>query len=289
MSYTIVAMLDLNNRPELVLSTAKKLVDNVDGRIYSFTCVYEQDLSRFSSRKDAKHSAKTTALARMKTLVDKLGLEDTKVRLEVDWNEHIVETAVQFSARIGADLLITLPPSENDNVVQRDNKAWMQLLRQSCCPVLWLRSNGEHQHQHKYKQVLAAVAIDADNIEHDFLNNRIVAAAKRVARANVAQLGVVAALESTMNITQILKISCDEDEEKLSNEMLISRRFGVELNKVYLDYGPAEKVIAETVNKTQADLVVVGTIARAGISGALIGNTCEKLLRSLSVDLLIVN
>jgi universal stress protein E len=36
-------------------------------------------------------------------------------------------------------------------------------------------------------------------------------------------------------------------------------------------------------------IVVIGSIARRGISGKLIGNTAEKLLDSVAADLLIVN
>ena len=49
--------------------------------------------------------------------------------------------------------------------------------------------------------------------------------------------------------------------------------------------GPA---ISELAKKEQIDLVVMGTIARSGLAGALLGNTAEKVLDRLECSVLAV-
>ena len=50
--------------------------------------------------------------------------------------------------------------------------------------------------------------------------------------------------------------------------------------------GPVERVIASRAAKVGAQIVVMGTIGRKGVKGALLGNTAEKVLRHLKTDVL---
>jgi len=52
--------------------------------------------------------------------------------------------------------------------------------------------------------------------------------------------------------------------------------------------GEPEQVIPELVVAQGIDLVVMGTVARTGIAGLLIGNTAERLLRKLPCSVLAV-
>ncbi|MOA43988.1 Universal stress protein E [compost metagenome] len=52
--------------------------------------------------------------------------------------------------------------------------------------------------------------------------------------------------------------------------------------------GPADVLIPYTAKKYEAVVTVIGTVARTGISGALIGNTAEVVLDSLESDVLVL-
>ncbi|MFO7686981.1 MAG: universal stress protein [Desulfobacterales bacterium] len=51
---------------------------------------------------------------------------------------------------------------------------------------------------------------------------------------------------------------------------------------------PAKKVIAPLAAELWADLVVMGTVARTGISGLIIGNTAEAILDQLTCSVLAI-
>ncbi|RMH39833.1 MAG: universal stress protein, partial [Gammaproteobacteria bacterium] len=50
--------------------------------------------------------------------------------------------------------------------------------------------------------------------------------------------------------------------------------------------GETPHVIAEAAREFNADLVIVGTVARQGIAGIFIGNTAETTLELLDCDII---
>jgi nucleotide-binding universal stress UspA family protein len=52
--------------------------------------------------------------------------------------------------------------------------------------------------------------------------------------------------------------------------------------------GPARRVIPETARTLGADTVVMGTVARTGLAGVLIGNTAEDILNTVDCSVLTV-
>ncbi len=57
---------------------------------------------------------------------------------------------------------------------------------------------------------------------------------------------------------------------------------------IHMPKGSAEKVMAPLAAELQADIVVVGTVARTGISGLIIGNTAEAILDQLRCSVLAI-
>jgi universal stress protein E len=57
---------------------------------------------------------------------------------------------------------------------------------------------------------------------------------------------------------------------------------------VHLVKGDPRVVIAEFAASHHADLLVVGTVARSGVAGRIIGNTAEAVLNQLPCSMLVV-
>lgn len=58
--------------------------------------------------------------------------------------------------------------------------------------------------------------------------------------------------------------------------------------QVEITDGPADQVILEAVERHEIDLLVLGTVARSGIPGVLVGNTAERLLPDIRCSLLAI-
>lgn len=82
------------------------------------------------------------------------------------------------------------------------------------------------------------------------------------------------------------------DEERLIAEASFRRllqEFDAEFEiESYLRRGNAASVIAEVAEMVKPGVVVMGTLARAGLRGLIIGNTAERLLDDVEASILAV-
>lgn len=282
---TLFVIIDPTKDQQPALVRAAEIANIEGGHIHAFCAVYEDDLSRYASRRDAKYKVRHHAMDKVDDLIKPLVNDQVTINKEVIWNEHWYQSAVHASARVGADFMIksTFTHKKSLNVLRKRSDYY--LLRHNSCPVLLVQSAKPC----RYQRVLAAIAIEDGDNRHDNLNNLVISHARRICRISGGELHVVAALNGNPDIANLLGIWLDGDDEKPPGEHLISSRFGIEPEKIHLDYGPAKQVIVEVAEQTATQLLVMGTIARAGISGAVIGNTCEKVLNQLSIDILTVN
>jgi universal stress protein E len=273
----------MEEQPALV--RAVDLANIAGGHIHAFCAVYDDDLSSYASRRDAKYKVRHRAMDKLDKLVLPLVNEQVTVDREVIWNEHWYQSAVHACARVGADIMIKSTHAHEKGLHGLRNRSDYHLLRHNSCPVLLSQSAKPC----RYQRVLAAIAIEDGDNRHDELNNLVISHARRICRIMGAELRVVAALEGHPNIAEMLNILIDDDDEQLSAEQVIDARFGIEAEKVHLDFGPPKKVIVETAVRYDSQLLVIGTVARTGVSGVVLGNTCEKVLDQLSIDILTVN
>lgn len=260
------------------LARAIRLLDTSGGHIHAYCAVYDADLSQYESRQEGQREIRERAQTKLDTLLKPVASKELKLRTEVEWSRHPEEAAMRACSRVGADLLIK-------STLTNPGRTESQLLRHSPAPVLLVRGVAAEP----YRTALAAIALEDNDRTHDILNNHVIAQARKLCNTTGAQLHTVSALEGAPNIAQILKILEDRDEEKLSGEEMIARTFGIEHEAVHVDYGPAKSVITEIAELTRADVLVIGTVARSGVSGAIIGNTCEKVLTDTHIDVLTVS
>jgi universal stress protein E len=136
------------------------------------------------------------------------------------------------------------------------------------------------------QRILAAVATERHDEEHERLNNAIIRQAQTLAEVTGFELHLVAAHYDHPDLTITLYNMLAENEDEAIE--FIATRFGVPMARVHFKHGTAHDVIINTAYEIKADLVIIGTSARSGISGALIGNTAEKVLDELTSDLLTV-
>lgn len=179
------------------------------------------------------------------------------------------------------------------------------LLRKCPCPV-WLQTPAATS---RPGRVLAAVDLDVwDAAEPETLtalNRRVVDASCMIARARDAEVIILHAWEAPGE--GMVWAFSGSGEARLSadryvNEILGTRheamtRFIAQLRQESgpgprlvprLVRGAPERVIHEQSREVAADVVVIGTVARTGLSGVFIGNTAENIINSLECPVLAV-
>jgi len=180
----------------------------------------------------------------------------------------------------------------------------MHLLRKCPCPV-WLMKTPEKS---KYSVIVAAVDVDPLNpseTEQD-LNENILDQATSLALSDFASLHLVHAWEPFGEGTLRSRIDAAAGgADYLEKEHMLHQKAFYRLGETLrsrigesiYDYlspnfhllkGPAKKLIPELAAQLEADLVVMGTVARTGIAGLFIGNTAEAILDQLACSVLAV-
>lgn len=284
---TLFVIIDPTRKEQPALVRAVDIAQQVGGHLHVFCCNYveDEDLVNFRSKSDAKRTTLKNAKAFVEELVDPLRGQGLSVSTEVIWNSGWYQAAAHTSAREGADLIVKSSFSHKGIGHLLHERSDFYLIRNAACPVLMTKS-GKSQ---KLEKVLAAVAIDEKYEEHGTLNNRIVSEARKLARAADAELHLVAALEHVPDLPGLLNMLIDEEQSKQTEEELIAERFGVDSAHVHVEKGNAADVIVNAARSLAPQALILGTKARKGLKGALLGNTAEKIVDQLELDILVIN
>ncbi|MEM8822254.1 MAG: universal stress protein [Pseudomonadota bacterium] len=169
------------------------------------------------------------------------------------------------------------------------------LLRKCPCPV-WLLTEGA---EIRPRRVIAAVDVDNwDAAEpetlHD-LNLRVIASARAVAARAEAEVVVLHAWQAEAE--GLVWAFSSGRGARLSSDVYVNEVLGArrrEMDRLIreagsegvrlvprLTRGAPERVIEEECRTLGAALVVLGTVARTGLHGVIIGNTAENIINSL--------
>jgi universal stress protein E len=79
-----------------------------------------------------------------------------------------------------------------------------------------------------------------------------------------------------------------EDNEKRKELRTLTDKYGIPEPNVHLELGVATDVLPEKAEDLNADLVVMGAIARSGLERIFIGSTAEGVLEKLPCDVLML-
>ena len=281
----ILAVIDPTRDDQIALSKAQQIAAKTGARVHAFCCCYLQaeKMGDYGSKSEAKQATLDNARKKLSALTTPLEQQGIAVSTECYWNERWYESVVQACARSGATLLIksTRPHTRLKRAVSKTSDYVM--LRNAPCPVLLVRSDQPWQQG----KVLAAVTLEREDREHELLNSAIVTQAQHLVQLTGAELHLVSATPEIPNLAQVLRLL--EEEAESDNNALVAKRFGVEPEHVHLQHGQAKSVIIDTVKQLQPDVLIMGTTARRGIGGVLLGNTAEKVLDEVEIDTLTVS
>jgi len=64
--------------------------------------------------------------------------------------------------------------------------------------------------------------------------------------------------------------------------------FDIPDSQLHIEEGPADALIPRVCQELNAVVTIIGTVARTGLSGALMGNTAEVVLDALESDVLVL-
>jgi universal stress protein E len=170
----------------------------------------------------------------------------------------------------------------------------MELLRKCPCPVFLVRQSTGSQHRQVVGAVNASTAEDPERT----LNIKLVELTLLMAELERSTPVLLHAWRPyaehktrTHSLDDAFAVYVDQMRQRTAADLRqLVESFGDRLSGVRTVHrrGKPEDVIAEFVAAHGVDLVVMGTVARGGIPGFLIGNTAERMLARLACSVLAV-
>jgi nucleotide-binding universal stress UspA family protein len=172
----------------------------------------------------------------------------------------------------------------------------MHLMRKCPCPV-WVIKPGQAKH---FNRILAAVDLNNEDNERATLAKRIMDLATSLAGLDQSELLILHAWSlygesilrgrggvSDATLKKLLQETRDTHRQWVT-ELLQQYSLDGLKSEAYLLKGDAGVLITELVREKAVDLLVMGTVSRAGLSGLLIGNTAERVLHQVDCSILTI-
>ncbi|HXW05789.1 MAG TPA: universal stress protein [Vicinamibacterales bacterium] len=170
----------------------------------------------------------------------------------------------------------------------------MELLRVCPCPV-WLIGRGP---SHTPRRIVAAVNAEAPEPTEQELNRTVTEWALTLRDLTGAGITLLYAwipfgaslLEARLSETEFAEYLEEARRAADSAMRAFTDSFDGRLSSATIEVvrGEPDRAIADFVRSHEIDLVVLGTVARTGIPGLLMGNTAEHVLRRLQGSVLAV-
>ena len=208
----------------------------------------------------------------------------------------LVQEVVRMAVKDSFDLVLKAADHSATKTSGRD----LNLLRKCPKPFLLLKPFAR-----PIENIVASVDIEEDDekLDHD-LNRRIIDSALKVASSMGQRLEVMSSWqlenESDLRDNPFFKISEQELDQALldcqhqaSNDLVkLVEEYHDNAYNVTLSMGLIKGEPTATIPKFTADnkvdLLVMGTVARAGLRGLVVGNTAEEILPALECSILAV-
>lgn len=218
---------------------------------------------------------------------DKLQAENISVSTQQSWRDNFHETIIQAQRAENCRLVVKQHFPENPLKRALLTPDDWKLLRYCPVPVLIVKSSRIWD---KSGTILAAVDVGNSGSEHRALHASLISNALAAAEVTGASLHIftahpapmLSAADPTFQLRETIEARYREECQKFVAE------FNLDPASMHLKEGPADVLIPRMARELHAMLTVVGTVARTGLSGALIGNTAEVVLDALETDVLVV-
>ena len=274
---------DPQAQQQTALIKALLLARMADCEVHAFLCVY-RDLDEggeYASRKDLKHRTVAEAeqwLAERLEALDTAGVPYTS---EVVWNSRWHEIALREIARSNCDLVIK--SSFHHRRARRffSKTSDYSLMRKCACPVLFVH----HEQEWQSNRLLACVDLESGDPQHARLNKAILNNARALANFIGMELHIASVYDNAINVDNLPF----KQHGKQSTAEQLAEIYDVDAARVHLRRDETVAGLEAVCADIDPSIVVLGTIARTGIKGKLIGNTAEKLLDLTRADVLTIN
>ena len=277
------------------LERALKFAEFNDIHIHLFNSIYEPvmeltDVLSSDHRKELKSQYMADRYLYMDTLADVLDKKGISCSVNVAWHRELHEAIEGIVDELEPDLVIKRITADSSNINPFAMPVDRHLLRYCKAPLLLIRDS-----QWSTNPILAAIDPTTKDKKHIALNHNILEYSKMIAHITSTQLHSVNTFETpsmgpSMDVgwanIDFESIKVDTSNAHKNKMETLLKEHDLFINPYHVIEGPADKAIPKIAKKIDAQLLILGTVGRTGLSGAFIGNTAEHILANMRCDIL---
>ncbi len=290
----ILVVVDPSTDEQKALSRAVEFASKTTTKITAFLSIYDfsYEMTTMLSS-DEREAMRQTVINDRKVWIEErikaIGASVEDIDIKVIWHNRPFEAVIDQVIDHGFDVVFK-GTHEHDKLksVIFTPTDW-HLLRKCPCPLLLVKDHSWPANGN----ILAAVNVGSDEDEHQSLNKIITEEAKHLADIISANVNLVNSFPGTpVNIA----IEIPEFNASQYNDTMLQHHkdamakhadtYGIDRERTFVKEGLPEDVIESLSQELDAELVILGTIGRTGLSAALIGNTAEHVIDRLNCDVL---
>jgi len=290
----LLVMVDPTKSEQPSLRRAVFLARSYGAKISVLLCVYDLSYEMTSMlSQEERDSMRKVVIEQHQLWLDEVIEEysDIAMNTSVTWHNRPFEAAIKQVQANNHDLLIKATHHHDKLKSVIFTPTDWHLLRKSPCDVLLVK---DHDWPIDGTIVTAINAVSEDK-DHINLNNKVLQHASDMAKVISANVKVVNAYPGTpiniaIEIPEFNTAAYNQSvkQHHVEKTHLLAQQFDIDSNQCIVDEGLAEDVIPRVSTTLDAELVIIGTIGRTGLSAAFIGNTAEHVIDGINCDLLAV-
>ncbi|WP_133406783.1 universal stress protein UspE [Parashewanella tropica] len=290
---SLLVVIDPTTEHQIALERAIELAKQNNSKITVFHSVFDLSYEMTSILSIEERDAMRNGVieqrrAWLNDLIDTYPTDGIEISKEVIWHNRPFESIIELAIEGDFDVIIK-GTHEHDKLksVIFTPTDW-HLMRKAPEPVLLVKE----QNWFSGGKIICAINLEEDD-SHRHLTHSIIEHAQFIANQFNAEVHLVNAYPGTpVNIAIELPdfdmVNYNESMKEQHAEALskVAQQFNIPNEHCHVLEGLPEDVIPELTEELCAELVILGTIGRTGISAALIGNTAEHVIDNINCDLL---
>ena len=235
-------------------------------------------------RKAVRSALMDQKRAMLAELAEEAEAAGVKCRIRAIWSRALHQWVVDHSE--GHDLVVK---SANRTRSLTHTPTDWHLMRD--CPVPLLET--VKVRWPKRARIIATLDLGNNSGAQKRLNRRVMDAAVTFANIREAELHVCYTIQASTILTELDIIDPGEYARRVRKRIepqleALSRDWDVPADNIHLPVGDVDTEINSLADRIKAEVVVMGTAARKGLSALTIGNTAERVLASANTDVLTV-
>jgi universal stress protein E len=264
----ILALLDPTSDVQPALTRACIVARGAGASVLAYTCCFN------SANVDDEAALERVEVARhaawLRQIIDAEPRAVADITIEVEWNAAWREAIAPAAAANNCDLIVKSTHWQSTTSRRLLHTSDWGLMRSAGCPVLFLK----HEKAKPRRRILMALNLAAGDAAHQRLNDDIIAVGRHVVAGR--------------DDMELHAVNAYLDSDHFVHPPDLAKLAGIERQRAHCIDGAPWDAILNCAADLEAELVILGTVARSGIAGVTKGNTAERALDRLDADVLTI-